>query len=66
MNGGMAMKKAINTTLDRDLLVQAKKTAQKRRISVSAIMERALDRYLALLEAENHERGNGDGKERPK
>jgi post-segregation antitoxin (ccd killing protein) len=49
----MGVKSSINTTLDCDLLVRARRAAATRNISVSALLERALDRYLELLQEEN-------------
>ncbi len=50
------MKAILRTTLDRDLVNEAKKIAREREISISAMLERALDRYLLLLTGgkENH------------
>lgn len=50
------MKVTLRTTLDKDLVKQAKEIAQKREISISAILERALDRYLPLLYVEDNAR----------
>ena len=44
------MKVTMRTTLDKDLAVRAKEIAQRLEISLSALLERALDRYLPLVE----------------
>lgn len=52
------MKIIFRTSIDRDLAEKAKEIARKRDISFSAILERALDRYLPQLieEEEKYER----------
>jgi len=47
------MKVTLRTTLDKDLAKRAKKVAQQREISISAVLERALDRYLPLIAEED-------------
>jgi post-segregation antitoxin (ccd killing protein) len=47
---GKVPKPDLITTIDRDLLERARLIARSRGISVSAIVERALDRYLLILE----------------
>jgi predicted transcriptional regulator len=47
------MKVTLRTTLDKDLAKRAKKVAQQREISISAVLERALDRYLPLIDEED-------------
>ena len=48
----MAKKKTFTTTLDADLLKEAKEMADKRGVAVGALIERALDRYLDRLREE--------------
>ncbi len=48
--GGKVPKPDLITTIDADLLQRARCVARERQISVSAIVERALDRYLPTLE----------------
>ena len=47
----MAKKKTFTTTLDADLLKEAKEMAEKRGVAVGALIERALDRYLDRLKS---------------
>jgi post-segregation antitoxin (ccd killing protein) len=49
------MKAEIHTTLDGDLLRKARRMARERKVAVSAILERALDRYLDQLAGEQIE-----------
>ncbi|MCI2429473.1 ribbon-helix-helix protein, CopG family [Candidatus Acetothermia bacterium] len=51
------MKVTLRTTLDRDLAKRAREIAEKREISFSAILERALDRYLPLIDDNSSEKG---------
>lgn len=49
---GKIPKPDLITTVDADLLQRARRVARDRGISVSAIVERALDRYLPTLEGQ--------------
>jgi Zn-dependent peptidase ImmA (M78 family) len=41
-----ASKPDLRTTIDRDLLIELRRLARERGVPMSAILERALDRYL--------------------
>ena len=56
------MKESVNTTIDRDLLCSVRRLAKERGLSVSAVMERALDRFL-IAEEKRVPRFLNDGKE---
>ena len=62
------MKAEIHTTLDGDLLRKARRMARERKVAVSAILERALDRYLDQLAGEHidqEDTSDGDKKNAP-
>ncbi len=48
--GDYMAKEIVCTTMDRDLIEKARAISRKRKVSVSALLERALDRYLPLLD----------------
>ena len=49
---GKTSKPELITTVDADLLERARNTARERGISVSAIVERALDRFFLTVDEE--------------
>lgn len=53
------MKATLRTTLDKDLADRAKMISKERGVSISALIERSLDRYLDFLIA----RENGSKRE---
>ncbi|MBI1744683.1 hypothetical protein HYR54_16680 [Candidatus Acetothermia bacterium] len=43
------MKVTLKTTLDKDLAERAKQLSKEREVSISALIERSLDRYFDFL-----------------